>query len=87
MKSFQPTSRLAELEIVLQYDTQFFKCELKEKRFLKWTERISINIERANIMKGNTCYKQDENLEIKIKAILVKIKNNNWKPINKIQYI
>ncbi len=86
MKKYQPTKRLVALGIVLQYDNQVFKCELKEERFFKWIERLLINRERARIMAKDNSYRQTEVLENKIKAVLKAIDESGWKPENEIQY-
>lgn len=86
MKPYTPPRRLVELGLVLQYDSEFFKCCLKEERFFKWIERLLINRERARIMAGDNSYKQTEVLESKIKDVLKVIQEKNWKPEKEIQY-
>lgn len=85
-KLYLPPPRLVNLGLVLQYDKEVFKCELKEENFLTWNERLLINRERARIMAKDNSYRQDDELETKINQILQKIKKNNWKPLKQIEY-
>lgn len=86
MKSYLPPPRLVSLGLVLQYDKEVFKCELKEEKFLTWNDRLLINRERARIMAKDNSYKQEHELENKIGHILQKIKVKNWKPLKNIEY-
>lgn len=86
MKYYLPPIRLVNLGLVLQYDKEVFKCELKEENFLTWNERLLINRERARIMAKDNSYRQDTILETKIDQILLDIKKNNWKPLKPIEY-
>lgn len=86
MKNYLPPPRLVDLGLVLQYDKEVFKCELKEESFLTWNDRLLINRERARIMANDNSYKQDDFLEYKILNILLLIKQSNWKPLKAITY-
>lgn len=86
MKLYIPPQRLVNLGLVLQYDKEVFKCELKEESFLTWNERLLINRERARIMANDNSYKQDDLLEFKILKILLIIKQSSWKPLKVIEY-
>lgn len=86
MKLYLPPPRLVNLGLVLQYDKEVFKCELKEESFLTWNDRLLINRERARIMAKDESYKQETSLETKIDHILLEIKKNNWKPLKPIEY-
>lgn len=86
MKYYLPPIRLVNLGLVLQYDKEVFKCELKEENFLTWNERLLINRERARIMAKDNSYRQDTILETKIDQILLEIDKNNWKPLKPIEY-
>lgn len=86
MKFYLPPPRLVNLGLVLQYDKEVFKCELKEESFLTWNDRLLINRERARIMAKDDSYKQETLLENKIDQILLEIKKNNWKPLKAIEY-
>lgn len=86
MKNYLPPPRLIDLGLVLQYDKEIFKCELKEESFLTWNERLLINRERARIMAKDNSYWQDDLLESKIRHILQEIKRKNWKPLKNIEY-
>ncbi|QSW90733.1 hypothetical protein J0383_07955 [Flavobacterium endoglycinae] len=86
MKIYLPPPRLVDLGLVLQYDKEVFKCELKEENFLTWNERLLINRERARIMANDHSYKQDIVLEYKILNILLIIKQTHWKPLKTIEY-
>ncbi|MEO6176806.1 MAG: hypothetical protein ABIP27_16765 [Flavobacterium circumlabens] len=86
MKLYLPPHRLVNLGLVLQYDKEVFKCELKEENFLTWNDRLLINRERARIMAKDDSYRQDSALENKIDQILQEIKKKNWKPLKEIEY-
>lgn len=86
MKLYSPPPRLIDLGLVLQYDKEVFKCELKEESFLTWNDRLLINRERARIMANDFSYWQDDSLEVKITQILFEIKQRNWKPLKAIEY-
>lgn len=86
MKLYLPPPRLVNLGMVLQYDKEVFKCELKEENFLTWNERLLINRERARIMANDNSYRQEIELEIKIYQILQEINSKNWKPLKTIEY-
>lgn len=86
MKFYLPPPRLVNLGLVLQYDKEVFKCELKEENFLTWNDRLLINRERARIMAKDDSYRQDNSLETKIHQILLEIDKNNWKPLKPIEY-
>ncbi len=86
MRQLQPPKRLVELGLVLQYDKEVFKCELKEENFLTWNDRLLINRERARIMAKDDTYRQSDALENKITHILREILMNNWQPLKEIEY-
>ena len=86
MKFYLPPPRLVNLGLVLQYDKEVFKCELKEESFLTWDDRLLINRERARIMAKDDSYRQETSLETKIYQILLEIDKNNWKPLKPIEY-
>ncbi|MCV9929492.1 hypothetical protein OIU83_17660 [Flavobacterium sp. LS1R49] len=86
MRENKIPKRLIELGLVLQYDSEVFKCELKEEQFLTWIERLLINRERAKIMSGDTTYTQTKVLESKIEAVLIEVKKSNWHPFKEIEY-
>ena len=85
MKHYVPPIRLVNLGLVLQYDKEVFKCELKEESFLTWNDRLLINRERARIMAKDDSYRQETSLETKIYQILLEIDKNNWKPLKAIE--
>lgn len=84
MKRYQPAKRLVELGLVLQYDSQNYKCIYKREKYLTVLERVAINQERASIMSGKDEFIQP--LETKIQSILLIIKQSRWKPENEILY-
>jgi hypothetical protein len=86
MKLYLPPPRLVNLGLVLQYDKEIFKCELKEENFLTWNDRLLINCERARLMANDNSYIQENDLENKIEHVLQKIKEGNWKPLKTIEY-
>lgn len=86
MKLYLPPPRLVNLGLVLQYDKEVFKCELKEQNFLTWNDRLLINRERARIMAKDDSYRQETSLENKIAQILLEMTKNNWKPLKPIEY-
>ena len=85
-KIYNPPARLVELGLVLQYDKEVFKCELKEETFLTWNERLLINRERARLMANDNSYRQSDTIEDKIKTVLREITMNNWEPLKEIEY-
>lgn len=81
MKYFKPTTRLVELGLVLQYDSQ------KEPIFNKnGFEREMINQERSAIIIGNFDYWQEVELEYKIQNTIATIKRQKWLPETPIEY-
>jgi hypothetical protein len=85
-KNYLPPPRLIDLGLVLQYDKEIFKCELKEENFLTWNDRLLINRERARLLAKDNSYRQDDLLESKIRHILQEIETKKWKPLKNIEY-
>lgn len=84
MKIYQPSKRLVELGLVLQYDTEL--QEVSKDAILTDTQRFWINQERAKIMSGEDDYLQHPKLEVVIESISLQIRKQNWKPKIEIRY-
>lgn len=82
MKFYTPPKRLVELGLVLQYDT--FLQEKGLTALLSSYHRMLINQERSKIMSGYFNYTQT--IDDLIESILLKIKEERWKPKIEIQY-
>ena len=84
MRFYIPPERLKILDSVLQYDSEL--QEISRSPILTLNQRFWINQERGQILRGNKDYQQYESLEILINSIVIKIKNQNWKPKIPLEY-
>lgn len=82
MKGINPSVRHAELDSVLQFDSE--TQSLGKGAILSVGQRITINQERAAIFAGN--YEFESTIEFKIQDVLIIIKNTRWKAEKPIEY-
>ena len=82
MKGINPSQRHANLDSVLQFDSE--RQSQGKAPILSVGQRITINQERAAIMAGNDEFENP--IEEKIQTVLLEIKNRRWKPQEAIDY-